>query len=73
MEKISCYFIILLARRHHAFGVLAGSTAIYQLKLPRLSRQRNSPTQLASTLFCLDEPSVTKKGVSEGDIRPSQL
>ena len=28
MEKISCYFIILLARRRHAFGVLAGSTAI---------------------------------------------
>ena len=28
MEKISCYFIILPARRRHAFGVLAGSTAI---------------------------------------------
>ena len=28
MEKISCYFIILLARRRHAFGVLAGNTAI---------------------------------------------
>ena len=50
-----------------------GNHSYLEFKLPRLSRQRNSPKQLALTLFCLDEPSVAKKGVSEGDIRPSQL
>ena len=73
MEKISCYFIILLARRHHAFGVLAGTTVLATSRYRAFRASETAQTQLASTLFCLDEPSVAKKGVSEGDIRPSQL
>ena len=36
-------------------------------------RAAKQPQQLASTLFCLDTPSVAKQGVSEGELRPSQL
>mgnify|MGYP005772776459 FL=1 len=44
-----------------------------QGKLPRFSRQRNSLKQLASITSCLPQPGVAKQGVSEGELRPSQL
>ena len=36
-------------------------------------RAAKQPQQLASITFCLPQPSVAKQGVSEGELRPSQL
>ena len=75
------YFIVL-----HASAVLhttdpstsrlrraRGNANSRKFKLPRFSRQRNSLKQLASITSCLPQPGVAKQGVSEGELRPSQL
>ena len=59
MEKISCYFIILLARRHHAFGVLAGTTAISSSNY-RAFRASETALTVSVSPFCLDAPGVAK-------------
>ena len=50
---------ILRARRHHAFGVLAGTPAITNSSF-RAFRAAKQPQQLASITFCLPQPSVAK-------------
>ncbi len=75
------YFIVLHASAvSHTTGPSTprlwrarGNASFRQGKLPRFSRQRNSLKQLASITSCLPQPGVAKQGVSEGELRPSQL
>ena len=69
MEKISCYFIILLA-----IGITPSACSQDLQLLPAQATApfapAKQPSQLASTRFCLDVPGVARWGArGENDLR----